>query len=199
MAEGTEGVIRIEVPDLDSILDREDAGDYPHRGLNLADGVGEYIEMLARDEMGRKTLTVEVAAATGPSKSTSEEEVRDAIHRYFTSELQRAGVDYRVNQTEGWHVFGWAFGLSLAFIVGAVVLVLVFPTLPDYRALSYLIAGFVIIVVWVLIWDPFEKITFTARLMIYRNRALEKLRASTVRFTYGSSGTTMSHWNRPGS
>ena len=172
-----------------AVLDRDEPEGYPHEGVGLADGVGEYLEQLAREKFRSQRLTVEIAVRAGSPDPRAEEEVRDAIRRYFGSELDAAELELRVNQREGWAVFGWAVLFTLAFIVGAVLLYLLFPNLGSHELFSYLLAGAVIIFVWVLIWDPFEKVTYTAQLMRYRNRALEKLRTATFRFIYAGPPT----------
>ncbi len=184
--------LRIDVPDLDSVLSADGLAPYPHTGSPLRDGIAEYLEREARLRSREPGLEVEIVVARPLPEPANEDRIRTELARYFREERSMAELDLRLNQREGWGFFRRTAPIAVIVLAVAGVLYAFGPSLHGLdltslvAAASYLLA---ITVVWVLLWDPIEKLLFDAFLLRARVTALEKLAAATIRFQYPSRPT----------
>ncbi len=159
-----------------------DAPVYPHTGPSLRDDLSDFLEQSVRAEPSTRGVVVVVHLGGAPIGAAEEAAVRDDLHRYFLEESRRLVLARRVNQREGWLSFRYAVPFILVF--GAIAYFFYVQSRSEtieVLALLYLIA---ISVVWVMLWDPIEMLTFDGFLLRFRIRALEKLAGAPVRFEY---------------
>jgi len=184
--------IRVALPSVDTVLDKDASSPYPHAGPMLAEGIAEHLENEARARDREPTLTLEFSFEGPPAASGAEAEVRDAVHRYFATEAGRADLDLRVNQREGWISMRILIPLAVAFGIPAG---LVYYFAPDYihgfagLVLAAGTLGTAVIVAWIWVWDPIEKLTFNPVSLKARVNALRKLSAARIEFSYRSAAT----------
>lgn len=184
------GPVRIEVPTIDALLDTDATADYPHTAPMLSSGLATYLENQARTRDREPTVEVEVAVASGKSDPSAETSVRNAVHAYYAAEAELADLDLAVNQREGWISFrvlippaivvGILAGLSYTFFPELVMGFIGF-------VFAVIIAGTCVVVAWIWVWDPIEKVSFNPVFLRARSRALRKLSTANLRFVYGSS------------
>jgi hypothetical protein len=96
-----------------------------------------------------------------------------------------------VNRLEAWGSLRYA--LPVVAIAGVMAALLANPTtlgVPGYLTeLAYLA---VVVVIWVMVWDPIEKLLFDSFFIRLRIRALRKLVAARVVFIYRPSSSVPS-------
>ena len=181
------GPLRVEVPSIDTLFDEETQPRFPHTGKMMDDRLQLFLENLARERRKQKSLEVEVAVR-GPSVGAeSEGRARDQMHAFFACEKVNADLDLKVNQVEGWGSFRYGIPLIALALVFAGVFYFIVPATAD-SALEAFIGAFLyllfITVVWVMLWDPIEKLLFVAYFLKTRQHALAKLSVAPVRFVY---------------
>jgi len=177
------GIVKVELPDLDSLLDRSAPPTYPHRGPMLNNTVARFMVDTVRE--ARRSPEVEVTITLRSSPLLPQEEAGARVHmsHFFANEAEVSALGQRVNRTEAWGSLRYA--LPGVIVAGLIALLLTNPSafsIPVYLAeLGYLV---VVVVIWVLVWDPVEKLLFDSYFIRLRIRALHKLAAAKVVFAY---------------
>lgn len=182
--------VRIESADFGSLFDPPTAAVYPHTGPSLAAGLESYLESSVRAKRIAPSVNVEIHLRLAAPDPAQEDLVRQRWRTYFQEEGALAALDLKVNQTEGWGFFRRTFPLlavALALAGGLVVFGPDFPSGPLGTFVTTLFYLLFITVVWVLLWDPIEKLLFDAYLLRARQHALAKLAAASIRFSYASA------------
>jgi hypothetical protein len=181
------GTVALEVSDPDSLFDRETPPAFPHTGPMLNKAVARFLVDSVREDRRKPEVEVTVAFRTSPLRPEEEAGTRSQISNFFANEAELAALERRVNSTEGFSSFRFAIPLLLlaALVAG---LLASHPSVlggPTYiTALAYLV---LITVVWVMIWDPIEKILFDSYYIRLRIRALNKLARAKITFVHRSA------------
>ncbi len=185
--------IRVEVPAPAALFDSERTVSYPHTGRMLDEGIAEFLESSVREHARAPAVNLEVAVQGPPIGPDAEESVRRDFHHYYDCEKVLAQLDQRVNRVEGVGSFRHTVWMLLGAGIIALVVYLVAAVLPPQTLLVTFLTAFLylatITVVWVLFWDPFEKVVFDGYMLRAHTLAVEKLCRSTIRFTY-AGGTS---------
>jgi hypothetical protein len=182
--ERSPGQVKLVLNDLDSLFDRASPSAYPHSGPMLDSDVTKYMVDTARQHRRSPVLKIALTFRTPPLRSEEEAGTRASLSSFFSNEAELAGLDERVNRTEAWGSLRY----SIPAVVAAAVVAGLFTnpsTLggPAYLSgLAYLVA---LVIIWMMLWDPLEKILFDSYFIRLRIRALRKLAAAQVTFTYG--------------
>ena len=185
--------IRVEVEGPAALFDSERTASYPHTGRMLNEGIAEFLESSVREHARAPAVSVEVTVHGPPISPEAEESVRRDFHHYYDCEKVLAQLDQRVNRVEGVGSFRHTAWMLLGAGIIALVVYIVVAVLPPQTLLVAFLTAFLYIatitVVWVLFWDPFEKVVFDGYMLRAHTLAVEKLSRSTLRFTY-SGGTS---------
>jgi hypothetical protein len=178
------GKVRLELKDPNSLFDKETTPIYPHAEPMLNRSVAKFLLDTVRLDRRRPSVELTMAfrsAALGPEE---EERTRAKMNRYFSVEAELAVLEKDVNRTEG--MGSLRFAVPVVLIAGLVAGYLSLNTSllgPTYLTeLAYLI---VITVVWVMLWDPIEKLLYDSYLIRLRVQALRKLATAKIAFVYG--------------
>jgi len=183
------GKVELELDDLDSLFDRDASPSYPHTRPMLNSTVAKFLVDTVRDD--RRSADIEVTVTLRDSPLGPEEEV--GIHAkmssFFANEVAMASLGQRVNRTEAWGSL--RFALPVVVLAGLVAGLLTSPStfgVTAYLAeLAYLA---VVVVIWVMLWDPIEKLLFDSFFIRLRIRALQKLVAAKFVFVYRPAPST---------
>lgn len=180
-------LFRVEVKDLDALFERRTEPSFPHASRVVDARLAGYLENLVRER--RRTPAIELdIALRETSHSPSEEDIaRRDLREYFLAERQIAELELRVNQREGWGFFRRTFPLLVLALALAGLFSVYGPSFPKGPVGELLTALFYLLfitVVWVLLWDPIEKLLFDAYLLRARIAALQKLGEASVLFTH---------------
>jgi hypothetical protein len=175
--------VEMELSDLESLLDRDTKPVFPHSRPMLNSAVAEFMVDTAREDRHSTHLELAITFRSPPLKSDQEEGTRAKLTSFFANEVEVAELQQRVNRIE-------AFG-SLRFALPVVAVAAVFAALlsepsllglPDYvTSFAYLVT---VVVVWLMVWDPIEKLLFDSYFIRLRVRALKKLVAARITFAY---------------
>ena len=182
-------VLRVEALDASALFEEPPPAVSPHPVRAVRPALARYLEAGARAERRAPTLCVEVVLHAGPLAPAEEDRVRRDLERYFAEERAFAELELRVNRTEGWGSFRFGAPLVLVALLVAGALYLELgdqlgtSLVAFFTALVYLVF---ITVVWVLLWDPTEKLLFDAYFLRARAIALGKLARATIRFTHAA-------------
>ena len=182
--ERSPGKVEVELSDIDSLFDRDAPPSYPHTGPMLNRAVAKFLLDSVRQDRRKPEVEVTIAFRTVPLRPEEEARTRARMSSFFANEAELAALEDRVNQTEG-------FG-SLRFAIPVVIVAALVAGLlsanstllggPAFlTAIAYLV---VITVVWVMLWDPIEKLLFDAYLIRLRIYAFHKLAAAQTAFVY---------------
>jgi len=188
--ETSSGKVAVELKNLDSLFDRDATLTYPHTESMLNKSVAKFL--LDSVRLSRRNPKVELTLAfrTPPLRPEEEESTGAHMSRYFTIEAKLAVLEQNVNRTEG--VGSLRFAIPVVIIAGLVAGYLSLNTSllgPSYlTALAYLI---VITIVWVMLWDPIEKLLYDSYLIRLRIYALRKLAAVKIAFVYLPAPATL--------
>jgi hypothetical protein len=173
-------MIDIHLPDADALFEKEDRPAYPYRGRSLQRGLAEQLINQTREARTTPKVSLSIRLSCPPVLPEKEESVRSEIRSYFSVKAELADLEARVNQREGWRSM-----VIAAPIVTAAGLI-AYP-LSAYGASSFALSFLYLIiltVVWVMLWDPIEKLVFDPIFIRLRARALVKLKAASVKFWY---------------
>ncbi len=181
--ERSRGVVEVRLKDVDSLFDRVAPPTFPHGGPMLDNNVATFLVDTARED--RRSPNIEIALTFGTPALRPEEEsgTRAQIHSFFSNNAEMAELSNRVNRTEGLGSLRYSIPVvaAAAFVVG----VFSVPStvgVPAYLSeLTYLVA---LVVIWLMLWDPLEKLLFDSYFIRLRIRALQKLAAAKVTFAY---------------
>jgi hypothetical protein len=150
--------------------------------------IAEFLVDSVREQRREPNVTVVVATDDPTSPPEREANARAQLGRFFANEAELVGLEIRVNRTEGAESLRYA--LPLVILAGLFALIansgLLAGELPEgLLALLYVIF---VVVVWVLLWDPIEKLLFDSHLLRLRWRALKKLESASYTFVHGVPG-----------
>ncbi|MGP8075219.1 MAG: hypothetical protein ACLP8Y_00535 [Thermoplasmata archaeon] len=173
----------VELKNLDSLFDSDATRTYPHTESMVNKSVAKFLLDSVRLDRRKPKVELTLAFRSPPLPPDEEERVRAQMSRYFGIEGKLAVLDQSVNRTEG--VGSLRFAIPVVIIAGLVAGYLSLNTSllgPSYlTALAYLI---VITIVWVMLWDPIEKLLCDSYLIRLRVFALRKLAAAKITFVY---------------
>ena len=145
-----------------------------------------YVENLVREHRAPASIDLEIVLREPSPGPVQEEAARRDLRTFFREERDVGELDVRVNQREGWGFLRRTFPLLIVALALAGVFYLSGPGFPGGPVGELLTALFYLLfitIVWVLLWDPIEKLLFDAYLLRSHVRALEKLGDASVRFT----------------
>lgn len=181
--ERSPGRVEVELKDLDSLFDRDAPPTYPHTGPMLNKAVARFLVDSVRQDRRSATVEATVAFRTSPLRPVEEASARAQMSSFFANEAELAALEQRVNRTEGFGSVRYAIPVVIA--AGLIAGLLTNPStlgVPAYlTALAYLV---VITVVWVMIWNPVEKLLFESYFIRLRIYALHKLASAKIGFVY---------------
>jgi hypothetical protein len=184
------GRVAVELAAIDSLFDRLAPSTYPHSGPMLDKAVAKFLLDSARENRSMETLEITIGLRTAAPRPEEEAIIRSRMSSYFTNEAELAGLEQRVNRTEGWGSLRFAVPLVLfaALIAGLL------STNPSalggstyFTAIAYLVF---ITIVWVMLWGPIERLLFDSYFIRLRIHALQKLAAAKIAFRGGSVPAT---------
>lgn len=178
------GKVEVEAKDLDGLFDRTAAPTYPHTGPMLNRTVAKFLVDSVREQRRTPEVEVTVTFRCPPLPAEEEASSRAQMSSFFSNEAELAALDLRVNRTEGLGSLRFAVPLVVVagLVAGALYVNLGTSSAVDYlTALAYLVF---ITVVWVMLWDPIEKLLFDSYFIRLQHRALRKLAAAKVAFSY---------------
>lgn len=181
------GKVEVRVRDLDALFDRTVSPTYPHTGPMLNRAVAKFLVDSVREQRRTPEVEVTVALQTPPLGAEEEASHRAQMSNFFANEAELAALDLRVNRTEGLGSLRFAIPLVVlaGLVAGALYVNLGTSSAVDYlTALAYLVF---ITIVWVMLWDPIEKLLFDSYFIRLQSRALHKLAAAKIAFVYGST------------
>lgn len=178
--------LEIEATNADALFDNQTKPAYPHTGPMVEPRLGAYLEELARERPRSSSFEIRVTLNAPAMDPADEDRVRRQIQTFFVEEEQLAQLHFRVNRREAVGFLPIGMPLVIVALVAAGLLYVVpGATSPDLRTLlTALLYLLFISVVWVLLWDPIEKLLFDGYLLRSRMAALSKLGAASIRFTY---------------
>jgi len=178
-------LLRVEVRNLDSMFDTRAEPAFPHTRRLVDPRLAEFLEKLVREHRRGTALELRIELRDPPQGPSDVDLARRDLQDFFRIEGELTELELRVNQREGWGFFRRSFPLLLVALTLAGVLTVFGPSFPAgpvgelVTALFYLLF---ITIVWVLLWDPVEKLLFDAYLLRSRIAALEKLGGMPLRF-----------------
>jgi len=177
--------LSIELRSSEALFDRSVEPSFPYRGRMVQARLAEYLEVSVREQPRVRTAQLNIRVREPTDGPLEEDRARADLHAYFRTRREVAELELRVNQREGWRFMLRSFPLLVAALLVAGILFVYEPvgktgTIGDIvPALVYLLF---ITIVWVLLWDPIEKLVFDAYLLRLRIAAFAKLEAAPVRF-----------------
>jgi hypothetical protein len=180
--EGSSGKVKVELPDLDSLLDTDSPPSYPHTKPMLNGTVAKFMLDTAREDRGSRKVEITITFRDSPLRPEEEAGTRAKISSFFANEVENAELAKRVNRVEAWGSLRYA----LPVVAVAAVIAGLFANPSSFglpggyvSTLAYLI---VVVIIWVMVWDPIEKLLFDSYFIRLRIRALQKLVAATIVF-----------------
>ncbi len=182
-------MLRVRAASLDSIFEGDPVPAFPHTGRPVRAGLASFLERTARERPRDLSFEIELNVDSRTTDLAAEEIARQDFRTYFMEEAADAQLDVRVNQREGWGFLRRGGPLALVALAIAGAFYLYGPGLRSGPGASFATAVvylFFITIVWVVLWDPIEKLTFDSFLLRARVRALRRLGDATVRFQYGA-------------
>lgn len=177
--------LRVEARNLDALFDRDTEPSFPHVARRVDKRLADYLENLVRERRQAGAVTLDIVLRESSGSPAEEEAARDDFRTYFLAERQVAHLELRVNQREGWGFLRRTFPLLIVALALAGFFTIYgprFPTGPVGELTTALFYLLFITIVWVLLWDPIEKLLFDAYLLKSRIAALERLGEAHVRF-----------------
>jgi hypothetical protein len=138
----------------------------------------------AREQRRTHEVEVKVVLHSAPLRPEEEANARTQMNHFFANEAELAELELRVNRGEGLASARFAFPIVLvAGLVAGLLYTDVWQTSLGELFVALVYLAF-ITVVWVLLWDPVEKILFDGFFIRQRVRALHKLAKSSIVFEY---------------
>ena len=168
------GRVEIELKALDRLFDRDAPPTFPHAGPMLNKTLAKFMVDTVREDRRSRDVAVTVTFRSSPLRPEEEAGIRAQMSNFFANEAEMAALDRRVNSTEGLSSLRYSIPVVVvaAFFAG----LLTNPSIlggPDYLTeLSYLA---LIVTIWVMLWDPLEKLVFDSYFIRLRIYALQKL------------------------
>lgn len=181
--------LRVDAASPDALFDASAPAVFPHRGRMVASDLADHLEKRVRQHPRGGHVTVEIhLPADERGDSSQQPAAAESFRAYFRQEREIVELDLRVNQREGW---GFLLRMLPILIVALGIAGLFYVLEPTFvseswRALAVALVYLVFItIVWVLLWDPIEKLLFDAFLLRARIHALARLADATVEFARG--------------
>jgi hypothetical protein len=182
------GRVEIELKDPGSLFDLTASVAYPHSGPMLNNAVAAFLVDSARERRQRPQVSVNITFQTPPLGAEEEASIRAKMSHYFANEIELVELEKRVNRTEGFGSLRYALSLVLLAGLGLGVLYLYAglgtSEVVSLGELAYLT---LVIIIWVMLWDPIEKLLYDPYFFRLRIRALHKLSKAEVTFAYRST------------
>jgi hypothetical protein len=179
--ERTPGKVEVDVGSLDSLFDWDGMPTYPHTGPMLNATVAEFILDTAREDRHSSGIEIIVGFRDSPIRPEEEAGLRAKLSSYFANEVEVAELGMRVNRIEA--LGSLRFALPIVVVAAFFAGLLSSPStfhIPDYLdTFAYLI---VVVIIWLMVWDPIEKLFFDSYFIRLRIRALQKLVAAKIVF-----------------
>ena len=180
------GKVEVVLNDLDSLFDRSASPTYPHAGPALNETVSKFLVDTVRTDRPSPKVGVILSFVGPPLPPEQEAGIRAQLSNYFANEAEVAGLEQRVNRSEG--LSSLRYGVPVVLIAGLLAAFLTslstFNGGVDFTELAYLA---VVVVIWVMLWDPIEKLLFDSYFIRLRIRALHKLARAKITFAYRTS------------
>jgi hypothetical protein len=179
----TPGQVEIAVRDLEALLDRAATPSYPHAAPALNSTVTQFLIDSAREDRRSAEIAIGVAVQDVPWRTEDESGIRAKFASFFANEAEMVALGQRVNSTEAWGSLRYAIPVVAlaAFVAGLLTNPSTLGVPSDVSQLGYLV---VVVVIWVMVWDPIEKLLFDSYFIRLRIRALQKLARASVSFVY---------------
>lgn len=182
--------VEVGLENPDSLFDRGAPPTYPHTGPMLNGTVAKFLIDTAREDRRTPEIGVTITFRASPLRPEEEAGARAHLRSFFTNEAEMAALGQRVNRTEAWGSLRYALPVvAVAAIIAGLLTIPSTLGVPVYLTeLAYLV---VVVVIWVMVWDPIEKLVFDSYFIRLRIRALHKLAAAKIVFAYrpGPSAT----------
>jgi hypothetical protein len=179
--ERSPGKVIVELKDFDSLFEWDAPPAYPHAGPMLNRPIAKFMIDTVREDRRSHKVDVTIAFRAPPLRPEVEAGARAQMSNFFANEVEMVALEQRVNSTEGWSSLRYA--IPVVVIAGLVAGLLTNPSTldaPAYLAeIAYLVA---IVVTWVMLWDPIEKLLFDSYFFRLRIRALNKLAKAEISF-----------------
>jgi hypothetical protein len=179
--------IDVDVPDTESLFEEDLRPAYPHRGRSLQVGLAQ--ELVNRTRVARNTPSVNLnlRLSSPPIPPDRESGIRSSLRDYFSVEAELVALELKVNQGEGWR----SMALAIPIVIAAGLVAYPVYALANSSFVISFVYLMIITVVWVMLWDPIEKLVFDPIFIRLRRDALAKLRDATLTFEYGASRTPL--------
>jgi hypothetical protein len=190
--ESSPGKVGIEVENADSLIERNASPGYPHTGPMLNGSVAAFLVDSVREQRRQPNIEITVSVLGPPLRADEEARRRAQINNFFANEAELSGLEVRVNRTEG--LGSLRYAIPLVVLAGLVAGVF-YANLGTLSRVDYLTAlGYLVFItiVWVMLWDPIEKLLFDSYFIWLRVRALRKLAAARIVFVYRPSASAPS-------
>jgi hypothetical protein len=181
------GKVEVQLKDLGALFDRTAPPSYPHTGPMVSKAVAKFLADSVREERRVSHIEVIVTLQGSPLGAAEEATARAQLHHFFANEAELADLDVRVNRIEG--LGSLRFSIPLVLLAGLVA-GLLYVQLGTIDASDLLVALAYLVfitIVWVLLWDPAEKLLFDSYFLRLQSRALRKLAAAKIVFVYASA------------
>lgn len=187
--ERSPGRAEVELKDLDSLFDGDVPPTHPHTGPMLNKAVAKFLIDSVREDRRSPTVRVAIQFRGSPLRPKEEEGTRAQMSNFFANEAEMAALEQRVNDAEG--LSSLRFAIPVVVVAGLAAGLLINPATlggPAYlTGIAYIVA---IVVSWVMLWDPIEKLLFESYFLRLRIRALHKLATAKIEFGYSSGHST---------
>jgi hypothetical protein len=187
--ERSSGRVEVEVEDLDSLFDWDASPAYPHTRPMMNRTVAKFMADMARQDRWSTDIEVTVSFRDSPLRPEEEAGTRAKMKSFFANEVEMAALEQKVNRIEA--LGSLRYALPVIVVAGLVAALFTNPStlgLPNYLAtLVYLV---VVVIIWVMVWDPIEKLLFDSFFIRLRIRALQKLVAAKIAFAYRPGPST---------
>ena len=149
--------------------------------LNKA--VAKFMVDTVREDRRSMNVRVTLRLRGSPLRPEEEAGTRAQMSSFFANEAEMAALEQRVNDTEG--LSSLRFAVPVVVVAGLAAGLLTNPATlggPAYLTeIAYIVA---IVVSWVMLWDPIEKLLFESYFLRLRIRALRKLATARIEFVY---------------
>ena len=177
------GRVEVELNGPEALFDRTGVPTFPHSGPPVRAAVANFMVDTVREDRRTPEFSVNVTFHSQPLRPDEEDGMRAQMSSFFANEAEVAGLGQRVNRTEA--LGSLRYGIPVVAVAAVFAGLLANPATLDapiyLSQLAYLI---VIVVIWVMVWDPIEKLLFDSYFIRLRIRALHKLATAKVQFAY---------------
>lgn len=158
---------------------------YPHTGRSVKSDLAEHLQDSVRATRGVRAVHLTLRLRSAPLGADDQSAIEREFRRYFAEEADRQRLKQRVNLREGWSSFRAAVPLILLF-GGIAFVIYYFQSAIVLLALFALLYLVTISVVWVLLWDPIEQLTFDAYQIRVQILALDQLAKASITLSYAA-------------